>query len=181
MGTADYRDRRELREMTRQVQREQAVALERQEQIRALLLDTRDAVDRITIDVIRHQEEPPAIATEAAKADLPVEKVKTVIRCTAEDLGRATVAAAEGRTTGRPGEGAAVLMHSIEGLGSPEQFRAIRKSIADKIVEVAAHQVHERLPDLSEDSLKVLMKVAIQRLRSALAEAETPKPTEAQR
>ena len=141
-----------LEQFTQRVQRDTAAARNLAEDFRSILVSTRDAVDGLELS----SDGPCSV-----KPSTPAEEF---VRETAREVANATVAVAKGNSHGD----VQALLQVLSKLYASGEFEAIRTIVAPQIAAQAAGSIHAQIPQLSEESLKLLIKVAIQSLRGAL-------------
>lgn len=156
-----------LREYTKQVQRDAATARELTEQVQSLLVASRDAVD--TVSVPEADTESIPSSEQAPRLD-PSEQ--ELAQMAATHLREATMAVVTGQPID-PAASVSELMAGVKKLTTSEQFAPIREALARQIVSLAVQQIVKvSKPEIrhvfTEDTTRLLLKLAIQGLRGAV-------------
>jgi hypothetical protein len=154
-----------LREFTKKVQQETATVRDLTEQVQSLLVASRKAVDTLTFTPA------PATSTEPAATPLDAAAEKFAQHA-ATYLQQATIHVALGEPAKPVGVSVADLIAAFKSLGTSEQLAPIREILAREIVNLAGRQVSQHRFEanqvLTEESVKLLLKVAIQGIRGTL-------------
>jgi len=145
-----------LEQFTQRVQRDTAAARNLAEDFRSILVSTRDAVDGLALSI--------GGPSAAGPTSDPAEEF---VREAAREVANATIAVANGHSQGSVHASLQVLSK----LNASDEFEAIKTTLAPQIAAQAAESIHLQIPQLSEESLKLLIKIAIQSLRGALDES----------
>jgi hypothetical protein len=164
-----------LREFTKQAQRDAANARELTDQVQSLLVASRNAVDTVTIP-------QPGAVEGTERAGHLTEDERKFAEQAATHLQQATMAV----VTGQPSDPAAyvtALIAGIKAITTSEEFAPIREILAREIVNMAAQQIVrvtslQMRHGLSEDTVKLLLKVAIQGIRGAVTTQDVAKVIE---
>jgi hypothetical protein len=145
-----------LEQFTQRVQRDTAAARNLAEDFRSILVSTRDAVDGLALS-----------SAAPCTVQPPSPPAEEFVREAAREVANATVAVANGDSQGNLD----ALLQVLSKLNASGEFAAVKTILAQQIAAQAAGSIHAQIPQLSEESLKLLIKVAIQSLRGALDES----------
>jgi hypothetical protein len=162
----------QLRATTRQQDRERAYQQELEERVRSFLLTLDQAVDSVLVEGAQEFRDMKASISsalaQAAEVGISSEQAQRFVRTTTAGF----ASWIRGLTRGEEGEFDSfvgrllVLVKDLE--ISPDDFRTIQQALATAVILGVTDLLHRSLT-LRPDTLRILLHVAIQSLRAALA------------